>query len=246
MKKPKMILFDYGHTLSYEAPFDGVRGTEAVMKHATRNKHALSAKEIAAFSESLFFGLPQAARVLGVEVHNQISQRFMYEYLQIGFGLPPEQIERIFWDNAAPGKAMPNIDKALDCLKRNGIRSGVISNISFSGNNLTERINRLLPENDFEFVIATSEYIYRKPSKLIFELALRKADLPADEVWYCGDSTKYDVAGAAGAGIFPVWFHSEIECDYRDKRLDARPACGHLYIRDWLQLVEVLEGMAEC
>lgn len=33
MQKPKMILFDYGQTLVNEAKFDGVRGTEAVMKH---------------------------------------------------------------------------------------------------------------------------------------------------------------------------------------------------------------------
>ena len=37
MQKPKMILFDYGQTLVNEAKFDGVRGTEAVMKHAVHN-----------------------------------------------------------------------------------------------------------------------------------------------------------------------------------------------------------------
>lgn len=32
MKKPKMILFDYGQTLVNEQLFDGVKGTEAVLK----------------------------------------------------------------------------------------------------------------------------------------------------------------------------------------------------------------------
>lgn len=31
MKKPKMILFDYGQTLVNEQAFDGVKGTEAVL-----------------------------------------------------------------------------------------------------------------------------------------------------------------------------------------------------------------------
>ena len=35
MKKPKMILFDYGQTLVNEQRFNGVRGTEAVLKYAT-------------------------------------------------------------------------------------------------------------------------------------------------------------------------------------------------------------------
>lgn len=39
MKIPKMILFDYGQTLIAEQKFDGVKGTEAVLQYATRNKY---------------------------------------------------------------------------------------------------------------------------------------------------------------------------------------------------------------
>jgi len=41
MKTPKMILFDYGQTLIAEK-FDGLKGTEAVLRYATRNKYHLS------------------------------------------------------------------------------------------------------------------------------------------------------------------------------------------------------------
>lgn len=37
VKEPRMILFDYGQTLVKQRPFDGVRGTEAVLKFATIN-----------------------------------------------------------------------------------------------------------------------------------------------------------------------------------------------------------------
>jgi len=244
MKKPKMILFDYGHTLGYEADFDGVRGTEAIMRHAAHNKDNLGAAEISAFIESVHGGITQDARNAGAEINNLIYQRFVYDYLQIGFNLPPEQIELMFWNNASPAEAMPNAGKVLDYLAANGIRSGVISNISFSGVTLEKRLNGLFPDHHFEFIIASSEYMYRKPNKLLFELALRKADLAAGDVWYCGDSTVYDVGGAAGAGIFPVWFHSEKQCFYREnKGADERPACDHLYIRDWLELIDALESI---
>ena len=36
MIKPKMILFDYGQTLINEVKFDGVKGTEAVLKYAVK------------------------------------------------------------------------------------------------------------------------------------------------------------------------------------------------------------------
>jgi len=242
MKKPKMILFDYGHTLCHEAGFDGIRATEAIMKHAVRNGSNMSVKEISAFEDNVFNNVTNKIRDADIEVHNLISNRFMYEYLQIEFSLPPDEVETLYLDNASTGQAMPNVEKVLDYLGNNGIRSGVISNISFSGATLAKRINRILPGNSFEFIIASSEYMYRKPNKMIFELALRKAGLGADEVWFCGDSVTYDVAGARGAGIFPVWFHSHIERDYGDKSLDVRPEYEHLYIRDWLELIEALEG----
>ena len=238
-----MIIFDYGHTLCHEADFDGVRGTEAILKHAVQNKNNLSAKEISAFSNSLYNGIARDVRNASVEIHNLIYEKFMYEYLQISFDLPPGQIEQVFWDNASPGVAMPNADKALDYLKDNGIRSGVISNIAFSGANLTNRLDKLFPRNEFEFIIASSEYMFRKPNRMLFELSLRKADLPADAVWYCGDSTVFDIVGAHNAGIFPVWYHSTIECSYRDKSFDVRPDYSHLYIRDWLELTEILESI---
>ncbi len=41
MKMPQMVLFDYGQTLIAEQKFDGVKGTEAVLQYATRNRYYL-------------------------------------------------------------------------------------------------------------------------------------------------------------------------------------------------------------
>ncbi len=64
----------------------------------------------------------------------------------------------------------------------------------------------MIPTNHFEFVIASSEYLYRKPNRRIFELALEKAELSASEVWYIGDQYECDIVGARNAGLFPVWY----------------------------------------
>ena len=48
MKKPKMILFDYGQTLITEGPFCGLNGTAAVMKYATRNRYNLTPEQVQA------------------------------------------------------------------------------------------------------------------------------------------------------------------------------------------------------
>ena len=62
------------------------------------------------------------------------------------------------------------------------------------------------PEHTFEFILATSDYMFKKPSKRIFELALEKADLQPEDVWYVGNSYRCDVGGSRSAGIFPVWY----------------------------------------
>lgn len=43
---PKMILFDHGQTITDERQFSGIKGTEAVLKYATRNKYNLSAERV--------------------------------------------------------------------------------------------------------------------------------------------------------------------------------------------------------
>ncbi|MCL2058538.1 MAG: HAD family hydrolase [Oscillospiraceae bacterium] len=241
--KPKMIIFDYGHTLVYEDKWDGTRGMEVVLKHAVSNKSGATAEQLAALSNNLFGVTTQMARKHGVEAHEHKVQNLLYEYMQVKIDLSPDKIEKIYWDNAAPAHAMPHIGEVLDYLRLVGIRTAVISNISFSGAALRQRIDSVLPGNSFEFAVASSEYVVRKPNKMIFELALRKAGLDAADAWYCGDSVDYDIIGAHSVGIFPVWYESEIECWYRERGGQIKPDYDHLHIRDWRELIEALQKL---
>jgi len=242
MTYPKMILFDYGHTLLYEPGFDTLRGEEALLKYVKSNKNNLSAKEINDFSQRLYSEIG-ASRDMGFELHEWQFQRFLYEYLGIELSIPLPEAERIFWDNTSYGDIMPGADEMIDYINSRNIRSAVISNISFSGAALTERINRLLPNNRFEFVIASSDYIFRKPHRYIFELALNKAGLDASEVWFCGDNTAADIEGAANVGIFPVWYEDLTYENLWNKRYAGiLPKCEHLHIHHWSELIDILEN----
>ena len=238
-----MILFDYGHTLLYEPGFDFLRGEEALFEYVVSNEKGLTPKEAYDFSQDLYDRIG-IVRDMGLELHQWQFQRFLYEYLGIEFSVSPIEAERIFWNNVSAGAIMPNADKMLDAVNAHGIRSGVISNIGFSGTALTERINRLLPKNRFEFVISSSEYMFRKPSPMLFELALRKAELEAEDVWFCGDNVEADIEGSAAVGIFPVWYEAIIaENPQRGQNGGAEPSCEHLHIHDWRELISVLEGL---
>lgn len=242
MTFPKMILFDYGHTLLSEPGWSTLNGETALFQHIKSNPVHLTAQEIDRHAQELFkqFG---EARKLGFEIHERQLQKTFYEHLGITFDISLEEAEEVLWNGLSAGARMPGADQIIEYINQNGIRSGVISNLGFSGAALARRLKRLLPMNRFEFVIASSEYGLRKPNRILFEIALRKAGLDAGDVWFCGDNPRADVEGAAGAGIFPVWYDSEIECEYRDKSKEAPPQCEHLYIREWRELIAVLEGL---
>ncbi len=241
MNKPSMVLFDYGHTLLHEPNFNGVRGMEAVLQYAIENPQNLNAEQVCRFSEDLFYGPCNVVRKAGMEIHNHNMQRLGYEYMGLYFSKSHQELEEIFWDHATAGELMPHVEQVIALLNKQGIRMAVISNIGFSGLTLKKRIDRLLPENRFEFFLASSDYMVRKPNPMLFELALRKAGITAQQAWFCGDSKRCDVMGASAVGIFPVWYDSPLECEYRDESKIDPPACEHLYIRDWLELLPVLE-----
>ena len=235
MDKPKMILFDYGQTLVSEKPFDGIAGTKAVLEKCVENPNNISAEDICLFANKINkdIGRDFGTDSYRIEVHNHSFQNYLYDYFGLTRTVSNLELETVFWDAAAPGKPTKHIEEFLLHLKNENIRTAVISNISFSGKSLENRINSLLPQNDFEFIVATSEYMFRKPHKRIFELAARKAKLALHDIWYCGDNGVCDIGGAKAAGLFPVWYKGALMGH-------VAPCSECLTIDDWRELVELL------
>ena len=222
MEIPQMVLFDYGQTLIAEQKFDGVKGTEAVLQYATRNKYHLSAEQVQAKANEINreFGRfdPEKRHLFQIEIPNTMFMPYLYESQGIEIALSNAEIDTVFWNAAAPGTPTEGIKDFLGYLKKKGIRTGVISNISYDPSVVAERINRLLPENAFEFIITSSNYIFRKPNPKIFDLALEKAGLRSDEVWYIGDQYECDIKGSLNAGLFPVWYIGAIDLPYTEDK----------------------------
>ena len=208
MKTPEMILFDYGHTLCYEYDTDFLRGERAVFEHVTENPHGVTPEEACQLGTRLFAEADHVRRS-GYEVHEWPLLRLKYESLGLRFDVSLEELEIILAYAADPDRLMPGVQAMLADLRRRGIRTGVISNLGWSGHALTARLRRMLPEHEFEFIIASSEYALRKPNPLLFRVALERAALPAPQVWYVGDSIAADVAGARNAGLTPVLYRDE-------------------------------------
>lgn len=243
LKYPKMIIFDNGHTLLYEPGWDTDRGNAELLKYAVKNPDNCTFEDVRKAADLIFGEHIENVRNIGYDIGGQIGDRVLYEYLGIEFSLTPLEMETIFWNGASMGAIMPDADIMLDLINKNGIRSAVISNLLWSGEALSERLKRLLPMNRFEFVMTSSDYIMRKPNRILFDIALRKTGLSADEVWYCGDNPQADVEGAAQVGIFPVWYDNETERNYKDRSKEYAPKCEHLHIHEWREMIEILENL---
>lgn len=244
MEKPKMILFDYGHTLLYEPGFDFLKGEKAVFKYIKENPLGVTPEEVNKFGLQLFEDF-RDCRKLGYELHEWQMLKCKYDRFGISFTIPLEEVEKILWTNTSIGGRMPYVEEMLRFLHEEGIRTGVISNIGWSGKALADRINSLLPENHFEFILASSEYCVRKPNPLLFDIALQKSGLDASQVWYCGDNIKADIYGAHAVGIFPVLYEGETEEEnpYAKQNEGLVIDFEHLHIWHWKELVEVLETL---
>lgn len=240
MTKPKMILFDYGQTLVNEAKFDGVKGTEAVLQYATKNKYNRTAAQIQAVADEMNGELgrfdPARRHLLQVEIPNDMFCGYLYESQGVELSIRGAQRDKVFWDAASPGVPTIGVEDFLSFLKEQEIRTAVLSNITYCGEALENRLQEVLPGHEFEFILATSEYMYRKPHRRIFEFALQKAELTPEEVWYIGDNYECDVVGAKNAGLFPVWYLGATE-------KPKEPKEGILTVKSWEEVKELLESL---
>ena len=242
MRNPKMILFDYGDTLGYEPDIDWRRGAKALLGLTKRNPQAVTAEQFCTFTQAYFDAVAQP-RARGMECRTQQVLRMALEFWGLELSVSLEEADALNWEESAPCRPMPGAAALLAYLRAAGIRTGVISNICISGAGLAARLGRLLPAHSFEFVLASSEYGIRKPVPLLFELALRRAGLAAEDVWFCGDNVTADIEGAAGVGIFPVWYQGAARLGLNGAGNVRAPACPHLRLDDWSELPPLLQSL---
>ena len=80
-----------------------------------------------------------------------------------------------------------------------------------------------------DFMVTSEETGFEKPAPIMFNFALEKMKITADEATYFGDSLDRDIQGAASVGIKPFWFVADRKVDggeeftkiftYRDEKL---------------------------
>lgn len=242
LKRPKFIMFDYGQTLVKEFEYDGARGYDELLKHAYANPHHVTGRELQADIEELNRELgrfdPATRHKRLVEVSEESINRYIFAKRGIVFDGDLREWEPLFWNTANPCAATDGISEFLNFLRHEGIRTGVVSNLSFCSETLRQRVYGCIPDADFAFVISSCDYLFRKPSRHIFEAALAKAGVDAGDVWFCGDQFGPDIEGSSALGMTPVWYKQFLRYD-REREMTVG-----IEIDTWNELRDIISSLA--
>jgi HAD superfamily hydrolase (TIGR01549 family) len=124
----------------------------------------------------------------------------------------------------ARARFLPHHADVLDRLRRR-VRLGVCSNFSHAptARDILEEAGLL---DRLDVVVISEEVGLRKPRREIFEAALDRLRVDAEETLHVGDRLGADVEGAAAVGIVPVWITRRVadESGALEEHAGTRPA----------------------
>lgn len=98
----------------------------------------------------------------------------------------------------------PENAEALQILRANGFRLGLVSNITLLGEWVREDLHRLGLLDLFDAVVLSSEEGVRKPHPRVYETALARLGLAGSGAIFVGDRLREDIEGPRAAGMRAV------------------------------------------
>jgi putative hydrolase of the HAD superfamily len=95
----------------------------------------------------------------------------------------------------------PDVIDGLDRIRSSGLIVGVVSNMNSTAQRLCDDMGLT---GHVDFAVTSGEIGVEKPDRQIFEAALIKADVSAEESAFIGDQLESDIFGAEQAGLRPI------------------------------------------
>ena len=199
----KGVIFDIDGTLYSYADNDKI-ATKFLCEFAEKNFGIDAENFLKAYGEGrrivkerLTDGGSRHSRVLFLQTTLELLGKNPFRYIK--------EMYEIYWDNFLNG--MQPFDGAVEFirkLKDNGIKTAICTDMTAQIQ--YRKINRLGLCEYMDFMVSSEETGLEKPSPVMFNLALKKLGVKADEAAYFGDSLERDIEGAANVGIKPFWY----------------------------------------
>ena len=178
------VLGEEGYTVDQSAVHTVYTGADSWWLSAYGDRVMTPAETADAYrslDERVFSKLfPKASRTEAFRVSRQVRSRW------------PQLEEEI------PLKLYPDVEPALDGLKKDGYALGLVSNAPAE---TTETVKTLGLSKYLDSVVISGVVGYSKPNPEIFRIAMKELAVAPEEAVHVGDLYEADVLGARNAGI---------------------------------------------
>ena len=229
--KRKGLLFDYGGTLVDEISVDLRAGNAWLLSRAAHRPPSLTLDEVMDRTRRVDLEVGRQRDEVQLETSWPTMARLIWDFLGIRFDDPVTDLELGFWKAAMHARAMPGVLDALERFHALGIRTGVVSNTSFSERVIRYELQKHGLAEHFQFVMVSSEYCVRKPNRMLFEIAAKRLGLEPGDIWFVGDRLDTDVAGANAVGMRTVWLRPASVNDTESHGADRSAATWEEIVR---------------
>jgi putative hydrolase of the HAD superfamily len=204
----RAVFFDAGETLLYPHPSFAELFAEVVREHGHRVDPARVQEVVSAYSQRftdtvltgegrLWSTSPERSRAMW---------RGIYDVFLTEVGIT-EDHEALFdalyrrFTDLASYRLHPDALPTLERLRKAELKLGVISNFE----EWLERLLESLEVSDFfDVTVVSGVEGVEKPDPRIFEIALERAGVAAEDAVYVGDHPFFDVEAAQKVGMLPV------------------------------------------
>ena len=209
--KFKAVLFDLGSTLiEYENqdwPTLGKIGVAAGYPLIKRIFPHLA--EVEQFGETFYKHLREILdgrdNYSEIELYDTCNRIFHLMGLSLDDGVVEKFVDKYYQPVTEQITLIPGAVEILGKIKGHGLPIGLVSNSIFPEKFHRAEMEKFGLLEYFDFTIFSSTVGIRKPSKNIFNMALKKAGVKSSQAIFIGDRFDSDIAGAKNAGIVAVW-----------------------------------------
>lgn len=233
----KAVFFDVGATLLTPKENEGVTFTQLAGELGI----SIDPQEVIE-KIPLMYGLyeqlyEQDDSFWGDAVRAQAIWIEMYEYMASLLGIPQQQHRELaqtvyhYYFSSQAWRLYDDVLPALELLQERGLRMGLISNWDSTLSSIVEGLNL---SHYFETIISSADVRLHKPMPEIFQLALKRLDIEAEEALHVGDHLHADAKGAEAVGITPLLL------DRNDKHVSYEG----FRVKSLLQIAPVLDKLS--
>ncbi len=207
----KAVLFDLGETL---LTFGKVKATEIFCQGARLSYDFLkSCGQPTGSFEGYFW-----RNLISLRIRHLISAITGHDFnssallrgigTKRGIQLDRQQWQQFSWLWYEPlsrlGRVEPDIEQTLGKLKALGLKLGIVSNTFVSGHSIERHLEQVGIFEFFPVRLYSYEYDFRKPNRLLFEIAAERIGETPQHIAYVGDRIDKDILPALKLGMTAI------------------------------------------